>query len=141
MKPTGLPIEGKSPESDHEIEVSEPLTKAQRKRLVVKTDLVVMPLAIVCMTIAFLDKVKSHNQHFSALLLTTCSSRTPWAMRLYQVSKKMLISRTKSTVGLVASSTSATSPWSSPRSGSSHASQLASTSAYFLRFGEHVSVS
>ena len=68
MKPTDLPIEGKSPESDHEGEVSEPLTKAQRKRLVVKTDLVVMPLAIVCMTIAFLDKVKSHNQHFSAIV-------------------------------------------------------------------------
>ena len=33
------------------------LTKAQSKRLLLKTDLVVMPLAVLSMTLAFLDKV------------------------------------------------------------------------------------
>ena len=59
--------DNKSPESDLGDEaVVEPLTKAQRKRLVLKTDLVIMPLAIVCMTIAFLDKV-SHIYNTSCM--------------------------------------------------------------------------
>ena len=33
------------------------LSKAQAKRLLLKTDLVVMPLAVLSMTLAFLDKV------------------------------------------------------------------------------------
>lgn len=57
--------DSKSPKSDLEDEAVETLTTAQRKRLVLKTDLVVMPLAIVCMTIAFLDKV-------SQLYVTPC---------------------------------------------------------------------
>jgi len=36
------------------------LTKAQSKRLLLKTDLVVMPLAVLSMTLAFLDKVRLH---------------------------------------------------------------------------------
>jgi hypothetical protein len=51
-------IVGKSPESHLGDETVKSLTKAQRKRLVLKTDLVIMPLAIVCMTIAFLDKAR-----------------------------------------------------------------------------------
>jgi hypothetical protein len=38
------------------------LTKAQSKRLLLKTDLVVMPLAVLSMTLAFLDKVCSIKQ-------------------------------------------------------------------------------
>lgn len=33
------------------------LTPAQSKRLVLKTDLVVLPQIVLCMTLAFLDKV------------------------------------------------------------------------------------
>lgn len=33
------------------------MTAAQNRRLLLKTDLVVMPLIILCMTLAFLDKV------------------------------------------------------------------------------------
>lgn len=36
------------------------LTKAQARRLLLKTDLVVMPLAVLSMTLAFLDKVFSN---------------------------------------------------------------------------------
>lgn len=35
------------------------LTPAIARRLVVKTDMVIMPLIIVCMTLAFLDKVRN----------------------------------------------------------------------------------
>lgn len=61
--------DSKSPESDLGDEAVESLTKAQRKRLVLKTDLVIMPLAIVCMTIAFLDKV-SQSYHTPLICLT-----------------------------------------------------------------------
>lgn len=57
MDPTESKVSDRYAESHDENEVVEILTKAQRKRLVLKTDLVVMPLAIICMTIAFLDKV------------------------------------------------------------------------------------
>lgn len=52
-----IDVLSKAPESDLGDESAEQLSKAQRKRLVLKTDLVIMPLAIVCMTIAFLEKV------------------------------------------------------------------------------------
>jgi len=37
----------------------ETLTKEQARRLRLKTDLVVMPLAVITMTLAFLDKVST----------------------------------------------------------------------------------
>lgn len=43
--------------SDREQDEVLELTKAQSKRLLLKTDLVVMPLAVLSMTLAFLDKV------------------------------------------------------------------------------------
>lgn len=43
--------------SDREQDEALELTKAQSKRLLLKTDLVVMPLAVLSMTLAFLDKV------------------------------------------------------------------------------------
>ena len=43
--------------SDHDRDAGMELTKAQAKRLLLKTDLVVMPLAVLSMTLAFLDKV------------------------------------------------------------------------------------
>lgn len=43
--------------SDREQDETLELTKAQSKRLLLKTDLVVMPLAVLSMTLAFLDKV------------------------------------------------------------------------------------
>jgi hypothetical protein len=33
------------------------ITAAQNRRILLKTDLVIMPLAVLCMTLAFLDKV------------------------------------------------------------------------------------
>lgn len=57
MEPAEIRPEEKAVESHGKSEVVESLTKARGKRLVLKTDLVVMPLAIICMTIAFLDKV------------------------------------------------------------------------------------
>ncbi|KAF2627095.1 allantoate permease [Macroventuria anomochaeta] len=54
-----MDVGDKSPKSDREDEIDETvetLTKAQLKRLMLKTDLVIMPLAIVCLTIAFLEK-------------------------------------------------------------------------------------
>lgn len=57
MSSKDVGIIGKAPQSDLGDEAVEALTRAQRKRLVLKTDLVIMPLAIICMTIAFLDKV------------------------------------------------------------------------------------
>lgn len=33
------------------------VTAAQNRRILLKTDLVIMPLAVLCMTLAFLDKV------------------------------------------------------------------------------------
>jgi len=57
MEPTSLIVEGKHGENRSEEDLIEALTKDQRRSLVWKTDLVVMPLAIICMTIAFLDKV------------------------------------------------------------------------------------
>lgn len=48
-----------STQDEHELPE---LTKAQAKRLLLKTDLVVMPLAILSMTLAYLDKV---NQKLS----------------------------------------------------------------------------
>lgn len=57
MDPEETKFRGKNKDNHDEHEVVGTLTKAQAKRLVLKTDLVVMPLAIICMTIAFLDKV------------------------------------------------------------------------------------
>ena len=85
MQPTDLHTDTESPESDYGSEVSEPPTEAQRKRLVMKSDLVIMPLAIVCMTIAFLDKVTAEGSPrycIIAITLTTRSFRTLWVMRL-----------------------------------------------------------
>lgn len=62
MEPTRLIVEGKHGESHGEEVLIEALTKDQRRSLVWKTDLVVMPLAIICMTIAFLDKVSFFQQ-------------------------------------------------------------------------------
>lgn len=39
------------------LEPTQELTKAQARRLLLKTDLVVTPLAVISMTLAFLDKV------------------------------------------------------------------------------------
>lgn len=55
---------GDVPESSKEassasIEPPQELTKAQNRRLLLKTDLVVTPLAVISMTLAFLDKVGS----------------------------------------------------------------------------------
>ncbi|KAM0294251.1 hypothetical protein HYE67_008027 [Fusarium culmorum] len=44
------------------------LTKAQAKRLLLKTDLVVMPLAILSMTLAYLDKPKTTAGAFGGIL-------------------------------------------------------------------------
>ena len=62
MSPTELPIDSKLPVSELETKVFKSLTKAQRKRLVLKTDMVVMPTAVVCMTVAFLDKMSSTSE-------------------------------------------------------------------------------
>lgn len=34
------------------------ITAAQNRHLLLKTDMVIMPMAILCMTLAFLDKVR-----------------------------------------------------------------------------------
>jgi hypothetical protein len=116
MSSKDVGIIGKAPESDLGDEAVEPLTKAQRKQLVLKTDLVIMPLAIVCMTIAFLDKVSHpYNTPIFALLKDHC--RMLWATLPFSASRKMHTSRTKSTAGSAASSTSDTLPWSSQRCG------------------------
>lgn len=65
MEPTRLIVEGKHGESHGEEVLIEALTKDQRRSLVWKTDLVVMPLAIICMTIAFLDKVSLFSRFLS----------------------------------------------------------------------------
>ena len=54
--------DGRSIEKDMTLDQSQvaedaQLTKAQARRLVLKTDLVVMPLIVLSMTLAFLDKV------------------------------------------------------------------------------------
>lgn len=46
--------------------MAQELTKSQAKRLLLKTDLVVMPLAIISMTLAFLDKARC-TLHFMLL--------------------------------------------------------------------------
>lgn len=46
------------------------LTKAQAKRLLLKTDLVVMPLAILSMTLAYLDKVNPKLAILTSTILT-----------------------------------------------------------------------
>jgi hypothetical protein len=46
------------------------LTKAQAKRLLLKTDLVVMPLAVLSMTLAFLDKVETVSSNMKVASLT-----------------------------------------------------------------------
>ncbi|KAF3000931.1 hypothetical protein E8E13_008746 [Curvularia kusanoi] len=56
MEPTSPISVAKQVESHGEEDPVEALTKSQRRRLLLKTDLIIMPLAIVCMTIAFLDK-------------------------------------------------------------------------------------
>ena len=62
MEPPSLIVGGKHGENRSEEDLIEALTKDQRRSLVWKTDLVVMPLAIICMTIAFLDKVSFFQQ-------------------------------------------------------------------------------
>lgn len=60
-KPLELNGLGRHPSSSNG-QMAEPvLSKAQAARLLLKTDLVVMPLAILSMTLAFLDKVGSNN--------------------------------------------------------------------------------
>lgn len=48
---------GKSSDAASDEAQVESLTKQQARRLLLKTDLVVMPLAVLTMTLAFLDKV------------------------------------------------------------------------------------
>ena len=50
--------------------VAENLSKGQAKRLLVKTDLVVLPLAVLSMTLAFLDKVYRKLLFVDGCLLT-----------------------------------------------------------------------
>lgn len=90
------------------------LTKAQSKRLLLKTDLVVMPLAVLSMTLAFLDKVWPKLSQIKSPLTP---SRMHWDMPLFSVSRRMPTSSLKNTVGSVASSTSVTWLWSFLHSG------------------------
>jgi hypothetical protein len=62
MSPTELPVGSKLPEGDLESEVFESLRKTLRKHLVLKTDMIIMPLAVVCIAVAFLDKMSSISE-------------------------------------------------------------------------------
>lgn len=68
-RPTGAPIKdmAQSIASDHERDEVLELTKAQSKCLLLKTDLVVMPLAVLSMTLAFLDKVRQYTSRLADL--------------------------------------------------------------------------
>lgn len=43
------------------------LPPAQNRRILMKTDLVVLPCAVIAMTLAFLDKVRKEETHFTLL--------------------------------------------------------------------------
>jgi hypothetical protein len=57
MEPKSPTVRGKYRERRGEEDNVDALTRDQCKTLVLKTDLVVMSLAIICMTVAFLDNV------------------------------------------------------------------------------------
>lgn len=92
------------------------LTKAQAKRLLLKTDLVVMPLAVLSMTLAFLDKVLIAIGR--EVLCTDLKFRTPLVTLPSLESRMMPTSSPRSTAGSAASSTLVTLPWSSLTFGS-----------------------
>lgn len=53
--------------------VTHEITKAEAKRILLKTDLVVMPLIVLAMTLAFLDKV--HQSTEIGTLITVIANR------------------------------------------------------------------
>jgi hypothetical protein len=92
------------------------ITEAQAKRILLKTDLVIMPLIVLSMTLAFLDKVRTN---FNLVLERADRSyRTRYPMQPSSAFERIQPYTVKTTAGLEASSTLGTWPWNSQAYGS-----------------------